>query len=112
VKKRRFPISRARARQCSAAINRWQFCGTLAKIKTKRGCADCGYNSHHAALDFDHLPGTEKLFTVSAMARRSWRLVLEEIRKCEVVCANCHRIRTYERAQQRLRHHISTEESQ
>jgi IS30 family transposase len=70
----------------------------LAKIKLGRGCADCGYAGHSAALDFDHVHG-DKQFNVGQMAsdHRPWEQIEAEIAKCEVVCANCHRIRTYER---------------
>ena len=68
-----------------------------AAIKLERGCADCGYNQAAAALDFDHLPGTVKVFSIAQASGRTWPTVLEEIAKCEVVCANCHRIRTAKR---------------
>jgi hypothetical protein len=70
----------------------------ISQIKTERGCADCGYNAHPTALEFDHLPGRIKLFDI-AMGVRSKAIekVLAEIEKCEVVCANCHAIRTLER---------------
>jgi len=57
---------------------------------------DCGYRGHPAALDFDHVRG-EKTMAVSLMAERyaSWAKVLEEIEKCVVRCANCHRIKTW-----------------
>jgi hypothetical protein len=67
------------------------------QIKLERGCADCGYAAHPAALDFDHLPGAGKLYRVCTMAGMSRVLVDAEIAKCEVVCANCHRIRTADR---------------
>ncbi len=71
----------------------------IRQIKLARGCADCGYRSHPEALDFDHLPGAEKLANVSrmALATMTEAVILAEIEKCEVVCANCHRIRTFER---------------
>ena len=69
----------------------------LARIKLAAGCADCGYKVHPAALDFDHRPRTGKRWHVSAMAGRSSVLIQREIAKCDVVCANCHRIRTYKR---------------
>ena len=72
----------------------------IAEVKLERGCADCGYNQHAAALDFDHLPGTEKLFNIGSQLMRTWESILAEIDKCEVVCANCHRIRTAERGYQ------------
>lgn len=67
-------------------------------IKLGRGCIDCGYNAHPHALDFDHLPGTKKVTTIAYLASSgSWDRVLLEIAKCEVRCANCHRIQTAER---------------
>ena len=69
----------------------------LNSIKIERGCADCGYNEHPAALDFDHLPGSEKLISIGQQKNRARSEVLTEVEKCEVVCANCHRIRTAKR---------------
>ena len=67
----------------------------VVETKMSRGCADCGYRAHSAALDFDHLPGCDKHATVARLARRgSVERLLAEIAKCEVVCANCHRVRT------------------
>lgn len=71
----------------------------IRQIKVEQGCARCGYNEHPAALEFDHLPGTVKLFNVGSMAaaKRSWETIMAEIAKCQVVCANCHRVITAER---------------
>lgn len=66
-------------------------------LKVERGCADCGYNAHPAALQFDHLPGVVKACKVSALMMSSRKRLLAEIAKCDVVCANCHAIRTVER---------------
>ena len=65
-------------------------------LKLSSRCVDCGYAEHPAALDFDHRPGTVKSFEISVgiVQHKPWNLVLAEIEKCEVVCANCHRIRT------------------
>lgn len=70
----------------------------IRQYKTKLGCKDCGYNLHHAGLDFDHMPGTRKLANVAVLAgkgkiKKTW----EEIAKCDVVCKNCHGIRTWNR---------------
>jgi hypothetical protein len=74
--------------------------GAVDRIKIASGCVDCGYRAHPAALDFDHLDPSTKIAAVSAMVyslRKSWPEIESEIAKCEVVCANCHRIRTLER---------------
>lgn len=68
----------------------------LGRIKVKFGCVDCGYKAHAAALDFDHVRG-KKIFSVSSGKSRSMKTLKEEIRKCEIRCANCHRIATYKR---------------
>jgi hypothetical protein len=67
------------------------------KIKLERGCADCGYNTDSDALDFDHL--RDKVERISRMLQtsRSIASLDAEIAKCDVVCANCHRIRTKRR---------------
>lgn len=70
-----------------------------AEYKVLTGCTDCGYNTHHAALEFDHLPEFEKSQTVASLMYRTWDVIQTEIDKCEVVCSNCHSIRTYERRQ-------------
>lgn len=69
-------------------------------VKVAAGCADCGYNAHAIALDFDHL-GDDKDAGVSVLVhnRARWSRVAAEIAKCEVVCANCHRVRTATRGQ-------------
>lgn len=72
----------------------------LNEFKMERGCADCGCAEHPAALDFDHLPGNAKAFGLAAGADVSRAEVFRELGKCEVVCANCHRIRTANRRRQ------------
>jgi len=65
------------------------------QVKLEAGCTDCGYREHSAALDFDHLPGYDKVQTVSALVTAgTLDEIKAEITKCEVVCANCHRVRT------------------
>ena len=49
-------------------------------------------------MQWDHLPGAEKLGDISTGLKWLSRAqVLEEIAKCEIVCANCHAMRTFER---------------
>ena len=69
----------------------------LSAYKIKKGCTDCGYNAHPAALDFDHMPGQVKSFTIGSDGIRNRARIWQEVAKCEVVCANCHRIRTFTR---------------
>jgi hypothetical protein len=62
-------------------------------------CADCGVRYHYCVMDFDHVRGV-KLFSISTRNTTLER-TLAEIAKCEVVCANCHRLRTFKRRQQK-----------
>lgn len=61
-----------------------------------RPCADCGGSFPSVCMDFDHRDPDQKGFTISqAVSRgRTEATILAEIQKCDVVCANCHRIRT------------------
>lgn len=63
-----------------------------------RPCTDCGGIFDSCAMDFDHVRG-EKLFNVSMMLQQGCgqERILAEIAKCELVCANCHRVRTKNR---------------
>lgn len=68
----------------------------IDRYKLDRGCTDCGYDADPIALDFDHVD--EKRFSVADNGKRvSVARLLDELSRCEVVCANCHRIRTRER---------------
>ncbi len=62
-----------------------------------RPCFDCGKTYHRAIMEFDHRDGTTKVRNVMSMAGYSPDRIMQEIAKCDVVCANCHRMRTYRR---------------
>jgi hypothetical protein len=76
----------------------------IQAIKVERGCADCGYNANPVALDFDHLPEFRKEARIAVMAAGNSKAKIDaEIAKCEVVCANCHRIRTHRRLSEEVK---------
>jgi hypothetical protein len=56
-------------------------------------CIDCG-ESDPIVLEFDHKGEIEKTHNISNMSSWSWNKILEEISKCDVRCANCHRRKT------------------
>lgn len=60
-------------------------------------CMDCKKSFPPYAMDFDHRDGNDKLMNISALINYSWDRLLLEIKKCDIVCAICHRIRTYKR---------------
>lgn len=64
-------------------------------------CTDCGQQYPPHVMDFDHVVG-EKKFNLGRFGNSTtMERLLEEVSKCEVVCSNCHRHRTYLREQAR-----------
>ena len=90
---RRCGGTRARRRLWERGRRDW-----LLTLKTGRPCADCARLFPPQVLQWDHLPGHPKLGDISTLNWLSRQQVLEEVAKCELVCANCHAIRTFERA--------------
>lgn len=64
------------------------------ELKKELKCTKCGYNKHPAALDFHHLDPKDKKFniTLTNYPKYSKEQILDEIKKCVVLCSNCHRI--------------------
>jgi hypothetical protein len=62
-------------------------------------CTDCKGTFPAEVMDFDHLPGFKKVRGVSDMVIRGMpnEVILSEIAKCQLVCSNCHRLRTSKR---------------
>ncbi len=61
-------------------------------------CADCGLSFPPCAMDFDHRDPTTKRTAVSRMIGRAGvAAIMAEVAKCDIVCANCHRERTFRR---------------
>lgn len=68
----------------------------ILKYLSNKSCADCG-EDNPIVLEFDHL--SDKEFDIgSKIGHYSYDKILKEINKCDVVCANCHRIRTATRS--------------
>ena len=61
-------------------------------------CLDCGVSYPPHVMDFDHVRGV-KISNVSVMLARdaTKKRAADEIAKCELVCSNCHRVRTHRR---------------
>lgn len=73
---------KARAAKHRSMINRY---------KMVAGCTRCGFNEHPAALDLHHTYGPKE-FDPGRHAGRPRVKVLVELRKCEILCSNCHNI--------------------
>jgi len=67
------------------------------RYKRMCGCKHCGINNP-LVLQFDHINPSDKITTIAQMIsdRYGVRTFKEEIRKCQVLCANCHILRTVE----------------
>jgi len=62
----------------------------IDKYKMGKGCEICGYNKHSAALHFDHLDRETKIGYIKMMITHSLKRLVNEMRKCRILCANCH----------------------
>ena len=70
----------------------------VMEIKINTPCFDCGKYYPSYVMDFDHVRGTKKSGVSSLVSINApWEEIQEEIDKCELVCANCHRERTFKR---------------
>lgn len=74
----------------------------INKYKSSRSCMDCSGKFPPVAMDFDHREGEVKSRTISRMVvgdSANFEKIMQEIAKCDLVCANCHRVRTHGRIQ-------------
>jgi hypothetical protein len=65
----------------------------LELIYLKGGqCERCGYNANYSALEFHHKKPAEKTFQLDlrSLSNRRWDVILEEVKKCQLFCSNCH----------------------
>ena len=53
-------------------------------------CSKCGYNKNLAALQFHHLDPTQKEYSFSQLKLYKWEIVIKELKKCIMLCSNCH----------------------
>lgn len=62
-------------------------------------CMDCGESYPPYVMDFDHRPDEIKLFGISKARNKGFSLekIQVEIDKCDLICSNCHRERTFQR---------------
>lgn len=73
------------------AIREW-----VQELKGNTPCKDCGVQYPYYVMDFDHIDD-KKILVSKVINNGSWVQVKAEIAKCEIVCSNCHRARTYKR---------------
>lgn len=68
----------------------------IRELKESTACMDCGEFYPYYVMDFDHRDPSLKVSPVARLITSgSWTKLLTEIDKCDIVCANCHRARTW-----------------
>ena len=83
--------NRTRCGACNTKIRRYR--AKAAAIKYLGGkCMHCGWSGNQAALQFHHTDPSIKDFVIGNVANKSWDAILIEIKKCILLCANCHAI--------------------
>ena len=95
LKNRKEVISRSRQ-------TRDQLHALITELKKGKSCVDCKVPYPPYVMDFDHLDESTKDIEVSQIPQyygyeKGKEKILEEVKKCDLVCANCHRQRTQDR---------------
>jgi hypothetical protein len=69
----------------------------LVSLKEDIPCVQCDTVFHHKAMEWHHRDPTTKSFMIANAINRNYskKRILEEIAKCDLTCANCHRIATF-----------------
>lgn len=69
----------------------------IRNLKESSPCLDCKKHFPYYVMDFDHVRGKKHANVMELITTLSKKKIDEEIAKCEIVCSNCHRIRTHMR---------------
>lgn len=69
----------------------------IQELKSKSPCMDCKESYPYYVMDFDHVRGRKHKNVMELIPTLSKKKIDEEIAKCEIVCSNCHRVRTHNR---------------
>ena len=64
----------------------------MKRVKLFLGCQLCGYKEHACTLQFDYIDPKNKLRIISTMQWYTIKSLKNEMRKCRVLCANCHAV--------------------
>ena len=93
----------APSRDLQRRRSRWRMHARILDDLRKAPCMDCGLEFPPCAMDFDHRDGTGKVSGVTRLVGRAGiARIVAEAEKCDIVCANCHRARTFRRRTSRL----------
>lgn len=80
-----------RCGSCNTKIRRFR--AKAAAIRLLGGkCSKCGWHGNQAAMQFHHKNASEKDFIIGNVGNKSWDSIINEMKKCVLLCANCHMI--------------------
>lgn len=104
-----FSRGRPSCRSCNTTRHRARSIRHVMEQQLKgQPCLDCGGVFAWECMDFDHVLGHKVLdiarLSTYAMTRNNLDRLHAEIAKCELICANCHRTRTWRRRYEFQRH--------
>jgi hypothetical protein len=72
----------------------------VRQIKESNPCTDCEQFYHYSQMDFDHIDLKKQNIAKLVNSEASIKTIKQEMAKCQLVCSNCHRLRTWLRMQQ------------
>jgi hypothetical protein len=84
-------------RRAKAKADRQEYIAWLDSLKEGKPCTDCGRSYPSYVMEWDHLPHAVKTLVLADTRRAAFSRarILAELENCELVCANCHRERTF-----------------
>jgi hypothetical protein len=81
---------KSEVRRTKAYLSRY-----IQDLKSRTPCMDCKIQYPYYVMDFDHVRGRKQKNVMELIPTLSKKKIDEEIAKCEIVCSNCHRVRTH-----------------
>lgn len=82
---------RARCGSCNTKIRRFRAKAAAIKYLGEK-CENCGWQGNQAAFQFHHTNPEKKDFIIGNVANKKWDFIKKELKKCMLLCANCHAI--------------------
>lgn len=92
IKERKTGRRSSWCKKCTLNLQKKRWRDRKTKVVELMGgqCENCGYDQNYAALDLHHTDPNKKEFIFRELIGRPWNVVIAEIKKCELLCKNCH----------------------
>lgn len=93
------PEARIKERDAARERRQRSLVRFLVDLRKAAPCVDCGQRYPALVMEFDHRDAESKTADVAVLVhkRANPSTTFTEIAKCDLVCANCHRLRTLDR---------------